>query len=120
MTVISASNRKHPRIPYTGKVDLKFNGKLFPDCTAQNLSLVGIWVVGCQEQKTGNLCEVEFHDAAPTANRPLRLTGEVVRVGDGGIALLFDDINLRMYNDLEALIKEKGGDSTFTVDDFIE
>ncbi len=120
MTSTTASKRKHPRIPYTGKVDLKFSDKIFPNCSAQNLSLVGIWVMGCNDRDMGSLCDVEFHDAAPTANRPLRLRGEVVRVDKNGMALLFDDINIRTYGDLESLIKEKGGDASFTADDFID
>lgn len=120
VTSTSKSKRKHPRIPYTGKVDLKINGRKFSDCRAQNLSLVGIWVMGCEGQEAGCQCDVEFHDAAPTANRSLRLTGEVVRVDNGGMGLLFNDINLRTYGDLESLIKEKGGDASFTADDFIE
>ena len=120
MTDISTSKRKHLRIPYNGKVDLRFNGKLFPGCRAQNLSLVGIWVMGCQDQEEGGQCDIEFHDAAPTANRPLRLKGEVIRVEDGGVALLFIDINLRTHGDLESLIKEKGGDASFTADAFFD
>jgi len=115
----SKLKRKHPRIPYSGKVDLKFNDHLFPGCRAQNLSLVGIWLMGCQDQEEGRLCDIEFHDAAPTANRPLRLKGEVVRVENDGIALLFVDMNLRAYGDLEALINEKGGDLSFTTEDFL-
>ncbi len=120
MNVVPTLKRKHPRIPYTGKVDVRFNDRTFADCKAQNLSLVGIWIIGCPEQKKGSLCEVEFHDAAPTANRPLRLNGEIVRVDNGGIALLFTDINLRIYGDLQSLIKEKGGDDSLYPDEFAD
>ncbi|MFW8601919.1 PilZ domain-containing protein [Desulfobacterota bacterium M19] len=110
MTGKQQSKRKHPRIPYTGKVDLIFANQVITECAAQNLSLVGIWVMGNHHPAAGSVCDIEFHDAAPAANRPLRLKGEVTRTESNGIALMFTNNNLRNYTELEALIKEKGGD----------
>jgi len=102
------SNRKKPRIPYHGKVDLFFSGRSYVKCSAQNLSLIGMWVLGCLDQEEGNQCDIEFHDAA-ASNRPLRMKGEVIRVDEEGIALLFLNLNVRTYTDLEAFIHEQGG-----------
>ena len=102
------SKRKHQRIPYQGKVDLFFKNTNYLSRTAQNLSMIGVWVVGCLEQEEGSLCDIDFHDAAST-NHPLRIKGEVIRRDEEGIALLFLNMNVRTYNDLEAFIFELGG-----------
>lgn len=114
------SNRRHHRIPYQGKVDLYFNGRAYLGCAAQNLSLIGMWVVGCLEQEEGKQCDIEFHDAAATANRPLRLKGEVIRVDGQGIALLFLNMNVRCSSDLEALIVEQGGPPLMEENEFLD
>ncbi len=114
------SKRKHQRIPYQGKVDLYFNGRRYLSCAAQNLSLIGVWVVGCLEQEEGSQCDIEFHEAATTTvNCALRMKGEVVRVDDEGIALLFLNMNVRTYSDLEALIVELGGPPLMEENEFL-
>lgn len=113
------SKRKHQRIPYQGKVDLFFNGRRHLGCAAQNLSMIGMWVVGCLEQEEGDQCNIEFHDAATAANHPLRMKGEVVRRDEEGIALLFLNMNVRTHCDLEALITELGGPPLMEEDAFL-
>ena len=113
------SKRKHQRIPYQGKVDLFFKDARHLGCAAQNLSLIGMWVVGCLQQEEGDQCDIEFHDAAAGANHPLRMKGEVVRRDEEGIALLFLNMNVRTHNDLEALITELGGPPPMEEDAFL-
>lgn len=113
------SKRKHQRIPYHGKVDLYFNDRKHLSCATQNLSLIGMWVVGCLEHEEGSQCDIEFHDAAASTNRPLRMKGEVVRVDDEGIALLFLNLNVRTFSDLEALIIELGGPPLMEENEFL-
>lgn len=114
------SNRKNPRIPYHGKVDLFFDNRSYLKCSAQNISLIGMWVLGCPEQEEGQQCDIEFHDAAIASNRQLRIKGEVIRVDDGGIALLFLNMNIRTYSDLEALILEQGNGPLMEENEFLD
>ncbi|MBA3014883.1 MAG: PilZ domain-containing protein [Proteobacteria bacterium] len=114
------SNRKKPRIPYHGKVDLFFDNHNYLKCSAQNLSLIGMWVLGCPDQEEGNQCDIEFHDATSTTNRPLRIKGEVIRTDEGGIALLFLNINVRAYTDLEAFIHEQGKGPLMEENEFLD
>lgn len=113
------SKRRHQRIPYQGKVDLYFNDTRYLSCAAQNLSMIGLWVIGCLEQEEGRQCDIEFHDAAATTNHPLRMKGEVVRRDEDGIALLFLNMNVRAYSDLEALIIELGGPPLMEENEFL-
>lgn len=115
-------NRKQPRIPYQGKVDLFFPDRRYLGCTVQNLSLIGMWVLGgCRDQgEEGGECDIEFHDTVSGANHQLRMRGEVVRADDEGIALIFLNMNVRTYNDLEALILEQGGPPLMEENEFLD
>ena len=113
--------RKHPRIPYSGKIDLLFPDIEYLNCEALNISLIGMRTLGCQEQEEGTQCNIEFHDSADdTATRRLCIKGEVVRVDEDGIALLFLNMNVRTFTDLEELIKDQAGDSYIDTDDFLK
>ena len=115
------SKRKHPRIPYTGKVDLLFPDIEYLNCEALNISLIGMRTLGCQEQEEGTQCSIEFHDsAAGETTRRFCIKGEVVRVDEDGIALLFLNMNVRTFTDLEELIKEHAGDTYMDTDEFLE
>lgn len=114
------SQRKSPRIAYKGKVSITFPDQVYQECSAQNLSLIGMWVLGCDDQPEGTMCTIEFIGASETANRSLRLSGEVIRVDEGGIAILFVNMNVRAYNDLESLIIEHAGDTLLEEDVFLD
>ena len=64
-------------------------------------------------------CDIEFHDAAANTTRPLRIKGEVVRVDEEGIAILFLNMNVRTFSDLEALIVEQGGPPLMEENEFL-
>lgn len=113
------TKRKLPRLPYLGKVDLLFPGTSYPCCTAHNLSMIGMWVEGCLEQEEGSQCDIEFHDATASTNHPLRLKGEVVRRDNEGLALLFCNLNVRTYSDLEALFKALGDPPLLDENEFL-
>jgi len=100
-------------------VDLYFKDVRHLECITQNLSMIGLWVVGCLEHPEGSQCDIEFHDAAASTNQPLRIKGEVVRRDNEGLALLFLNMNVRTYNDLEALIQELGGPPLMEEDAFL-
>ena len=113
------SKRKQPRIPYQGKVDLYFPAHRLLGCTVQNLSLIGMRVQGCQEAQEGERCDIEFHDAAPMAGRSIRMLGELIRKEETGAAILFLNLNVRTYTDLQALIADQGGLALMEEDEFL-
>jgi hypothetical protein len=119
--VVCATKRKHPRIPYSGKVDLLFPDIEYINCEALNISMIGMRTLGCQEQEEGTQCSIEFHNSDDdTATRRLCIKGEVVRVHEDGIALLFINMNVRTFTDLEELIKDHAGDSYMEADEFLK
>lgn len=82
--------------------------------------MIGMWVLGCSDQEEGSQCDIEFHDAASSSNRQLRIKGEVIRVDEDGIALLFLNMNVRTYSDMEALIHEQGGGPLMEENEFLD
>lgn len=119
--MVETSKRKHPRIPYRGKVDLLFPEIEYLNCETLNISLVGIRVRGCQEQEEGTPCDIEFHDTDDgSATHRLSVKGEVVRINEDGIALLFLDMNVRTFNDLEEIIQCNAGDTFLGDDEFLD
>ena len=118
--MVVKSKRRHQRIPYSGKVDLLFDDIEYLGCAAQNLSLIGVLVEGCQEKSEGTLCDIQFHDSLNNSSRPIRIKGEVVRVDDRGVALLFLNLNVRTYTDLESLISDHGREMLVDEDTFLE
>ncbi len=113
------SKRKQPRVPYQGKIDLYFPDRRLLGCAVQNLSLIGMWVQGCQDIQEGERCDIEFHDVVPSASRPLRMRGELIRKEKTGVAILFLNLNVRTYTDLQALIAAQGGLPLTEEDDFL-
>lgn len=119
--VTRPSQRKQPRIPFQGKVDLFFTGRHCPACAVQNLSLIGMWVACCPDPDAeGSQCDIEFHDEVASTNRPLRMRGEVVRTDDQGFALIFLNMNVRTCNDLEEFILEQGGPPLMEENEFLD
>lgn len=114
------SKRKHPRISYGGKVDLLFPDIEYLNCETVNISLIGIRVQGCQEQEEGTQCDIELHDSSADSPRRLCIKGEVVRSNEDGIALLFLNMNVRIFTDLEEFIKDQAGDNYIETDEFLE
>ena len=116
------SKRKHPRLSYSGEVDLLFPDIEYLNCKALNISLIGIRILGCQEQEEGTQCDIEFHDSTEddAATRRLCIKGEVVRANEDGLALLFLNMNVRTYTDLEEFIKDQAGDTYIDTDEFLD
>nr|MBF0222418.1 PilZ domain-containing protein [Desulfobulbaceae bacterium] len=114
------TKRKHPRVTFTGKVDLLFPDIEYLNCEALNISLIGILVLGCQEQEDGTQCDIEFHDSSNESSRRLCIKGEVVRSNEDGIALLFRNMNVRTFTDLEEFVKNQAGDTYLDTDEFLD
>jgi len=118
-SVTRLSKRKHQRLPYQGKVDLFFPDHQYRSCSAQNLSMIGMWVKGCLAQGEGDQCDIEFHDATDSTNHPLRLKGEVIRRDGEGLALFFINLNVRTYGELEAFFQALGDPPLLEENEFL-
>lgn len=114
--------RKHPRLPYEGKVDIIFADREVTGCVTRNLCLSGVWVVGCLDAAEGESCHIYFHDAGLVRSRAMMLKGEVSRIDDDGIAiaLIFKDMNIRAYTNLQTMLENYSENIFEEADDFLE
>ncbi len=112
--------RRHTRISFQTNVDLKFNNKGYSQCPTQDLCLSGMRVLDCLDQQTGDECEIEFHQTGMVNNRLLRLKGEVVRVDDQGIALVFTGMNFNSYTNLQSIMIDNAEDPFQIAEEFLE
>ena len=112
--------RKYTRVPYSGKVDLSFEYKEYMGCEVENLCLSGMLVRSCHDQEVGQRCEVTIHGAGMTNNRLLQLCGEIVRKDQYGVAILFTEMNLRSYTNLQTLILDHADDPFKIAEEFVD
>ena len=114
------SERQNIRIPLLINVNLRFTEHYYENCSTRDLCLKGLCVHGCHDQKVGDLCEVELLEKEVPINRTIRMRGEVVRVNSDGIAILFADMNMRSYSDLQTLLIYRSDDPFQIAEEFLD
>lgn len=112
--------RKYTRIPIHTRVNLRFSDGEYEQCETRDLCLCGALVMGVNDRDEGELCEVEFSQAGIVNNRILTLRGEVVRVEEQGIALVFYDMNFSSYTYLQTIINESSDDVFKHAEEFLD
>jgi len=96
--------RKNTRVPFQATVDLDFSGRRYQGCETENLSLKGVSVPGVKGHAVGETCEVSLALSGSTSELKLNMLGEVVRVEDNRIALVFKEIDIDSYYHLKNII----------------
>lgn len=120
--VVNKGKRAYPRIPYHGKVDLIFADRELTGCVSRNLCLSGLWVVGCQGCVEGEQCDIYFHNAGFVRSRAMMLKGQVSRIDNDGIAiaLIFKDMNIRTYTNLQTMVENYSENSFAEAEKFLD
>ncbi|MEJ2688782.1 MAG: PilZ domain-containing protein [Deltaproteobacteria bacterium] len=114
------NKRRHTRIPFRTKVDIRFADNEFLACDTKDLCLSGVWVQSDHDRREGEECEIIFHKAGIMNNRMLRLRGEVVRVEETGMALLFTEMNYNTYTNLQTILLDNAENPFEVAEDFID
>lgn len=112
--------RRHTRVVLSTRVDLRFDDREMLQCDAEDLCLSGMWVRADHERYPGDQCEIVFHRSGMMQNRPLTLRGEVIRVNDEGLALLFTDMNYRAYTSLQTVLLDNAENPFEVAEEFID
>ena len=112
--------RRYTRITFESKVDLRFSEREYLQCETKNLCLSGVWVLDGRDQRVGDQCDIIFHNTGVTNNRMLRIKGEIVRVDDGGIALIFNDMNLNILTNLQTIMLNQADDPFALAEEFLD
>jgi len=114
------NKRRHTRIPFQTKVDVRFEDDELLSCDTRDLCLSGVWVQSNHDRCEGEKCEIIFHKTGVMNNRLLRLRGEVVRVDDTGMALLFTGMNYNTYTNLQTILLDNAENPFEVAEDFID
>jgi len=101
---MSQERRKNTRVPFQATVDLTFGDKTYSNCETENLSIKGVSVPGISGHEKGESCMVALSLSGSTSELKLNMQGEVVRVEDNRIALLFTEIDLDSFYHLKNII----------------
>ena len=105
--------RRDLRVTFRTTARLRFSeGRDFDKCETSDISVGGVFVLGVDGVACGERCEVEFHLTGRTSSLTLELTGEVVRLGEGGVALQFLEVDQDSFYHLQNIVffnyQEKG------------
>ncbi len=113
------NQRRHTRVPVRTPVEIHFTDEVIA-CETTDLCLSGV-KIGCgRHRRPGDRCEITFHRAGITGNRLLRVGGEVVRVDDEGMAVLFTDMNYRAFTSLQGILLDNADNPFDVAEEFLD
>ena len=93
--------REYPRVPCNISLDLAADGRAI-NCFALDISAGGIFVESCESFTLGQSVSICFSLA--DASLPLKLSGRVVRLEQGGIGIKYESLTRYQLEILKTLI----------------
>jgi len=105
MTEQQNDRRRNVRVVFRTTARVIFSGeRTFADCETADVSVSGVFVKGAKDAGPGEKCLVELQLTGKTSNLLLKMTGEVVRVQDDGIALEFCEVDEDSFYHLQNIV----------------
>ncbi len=102
---VQQERRRDPRVTFRASVRLKFErGQEFDDCQTSNISVNGVFVEGASGVANGDKCQVDFQLVGTSSTLLLKMTGEVVRIDDLGVALQFVEVDQDSFYHLQNIV----------------
>lgn len=98
------NKRKNVRVRFTTNATLRFADQSFTNLETSNMSLKGVYVLGVSGIAKGAKCGVSLHLSGATSELMVKMTGEVVRVEEDGVALRFSEIDLDSFFHLRNIV----------------
>jgi len=96
--------RRDVRVIFQSKAKLVFGDQVFADCETRDISVSGVFVGGVSGVANGSRCAVEFRLIGRTSTLVMDMSGEVVRVEDGGVGLQFFDVDRDSFCHLKNIV----------------
>ena len=97
--------RRDVRVTFRATARLRFSsGRLFEKCETSDISVSGVFVQGVSGVAAGESCEVEFRLVGCSSSLVLEMTGEAVRVTEGGVALQFLEVDQDSFCHLQNIV----------------
>ncbi|MCA1765622.1 MAG: PilZ domain-containing protein [Desulfobulbaceae bacterium] len=99
--------RRDPRVVFRTTAKVIFSdGRAFADCETSDISISGVFVngvtgvgVGCGEK-----CRIELRLVGKTSNLLLKISGEIVRFQEDGVALEFSEVGEDSFYHLRNIV----------------
>jgi len=111
--------RRNTRVNFQTIVDLECGGMNFAACESRDLSLKGVFVAGVNGPAPGDGCELTINLAGGSSDLRFRVSGEVVRVEEGGVGVVFTGIDLDSFYHLKNIVYYNSGDPDRLADEFM-
>jgi hypothetical protein len=104
------NRRENIRVVFETTADLKFSDRIHAGCRTRDLSLTGIFIIGVEGCRQGEMCEVTLHLSGGSSDVRLAMRGEIVRTEPQGLALHFFEIDLDSFVHLKKILYYNAAD----------
>jgi hypothetical protein len=91
-------------------VNIRVAGTTYSDCETRDLSIKGVFVVGVNGPRQGDLGDLELCLSGTSSKVSLRMESEVVRIEEDGIALHFKGMDIDSFFHLRNIVYHNSGD----------
>jgi hypothetical protein len=113
------NGRLFTRVVFKRTVQLEFGDRVYEECTINDLSLGGMFVVGSFEQKADDTCKIKLLQEGPGSLVDLEVSGTVIRVTDKGVALKFLSMTFDSYLYLQTTLLYEAEDPAVLGNEFL-
>ncbi|MFO7606627.1 MAG: PilZ domain-containing protein [Desulfurivibrionaceae bacterium] len=97
--------RRDNRVVFRTTVKVIFSdGRVFADCETSDISISGVFVNGVTGGDCGEKCRIELQLAGNTSNLLLKISGEIVRSQEDGVALEFSEVDEDSFYHLRNIV----------------
>ncbi|MCI5221490.1 MAG: PilZ domain-containing protein [Candidatus Electrothrix sp. AR4] len=116
LNMANKNKRQFSRINIQWDARLDFGAKKYKQ-TINNISLSGIYVKGCFNQQTGDICSIILNQA--DSDVAIHATGSIARINDDGMALEFTSMKLDIFFLLQTILLHEAVDPATVGEEFV-
>ena len=113
------NGRLFTRVVFKRTVQLEFGDRVYEECTINDLSLGGMFVVGSFDQKIDDTCTIRLLQEGSGSVVDLEVTGKIIRVDDKGVALKFLSMTFDSYMFLQTTLLYEAEDPAVLGNEFL-
>ncbi|MEW6289459.1 MAG: PilZ domain-containing protein [Thermodesulfobacteriota bacterium] len=96
--------RKNTRVVFQTAATVRFADEVFERLAIKDLSLRGVYLEGIAGRRLGEKCEVAVFLTGASSELKLTMGGKVVRLGDSGVGVHFEEIDIDTFYHLKNII----------------
>ncbi len=112
--------RRHSRVVFTRTVRLFDGDAKLGEYAVRNLSIGGLFLEGASDVEPGRMLRIELHETGQTSSLILNFYGRTTRVGAGGIAVEFVEMEDDSFMFLQTMVLYASDDPIGVAENFLE